>query len=693
MSELTSLLKKLSRWPARCCEPQASLKPSERWTGVLLGLIVVFAAFFRYSAFAPHAFYGDDLAFYSSYVAGACGTTLRTILFSACDERFRPLAFGFITLNMHFFGTNLLGYFIVNCLLQGFVGWAIFRLFLLLSRGRAVLSFFGAVAIALSRFAFYEITQVIGPIESLATLFSVLSLTVFLKSYLEFGGRRNQIFAIVFFALAALSHERFLALAPWFIGAVLILDRAYGQNWWTSFRRCSAYATVPIVYVGYKTLILKSAFLIGTGGTQMHIEISRMIDFAKEALGMLIGLNGGPAYLVGFPLSWGDRGSTIVALLCAGAWGTGVVSGVVLGVRRARSQKSIGIKPAVRALVWPFLLLGASAIALAPGLTTIRLETRWVFVPLIFFFSPLYWAAGEVRDRELKRWRVGLAILTLVAFGAMTVSDARVVPYLGNTSLVASARIADGVKNEISDRAREFTGITRLVVVADPNNCKWALFDGRFFAIYGPSGLTVDCAQSVDIALAGGDLEGTRFLVQEPGGVLRDVTREVRQAWESQYGENVAYSFDKLFSHGKISSERMVATPTGRGVFLASWPTILGPRRALTVLSGFSYAFDNVDVPKRAEIRFKVGMIFQAHQRARATVTIESMDSSVSQRFSRLLVQPKISGYPDFDYVKIQLNKKFSGKTIRVIFAAESPGGDATAQWVAYADPRLISGP
>ena len=139
------------------------------------------------------------------------------------------------------------------------------------------------------------------------------------------------------------------------------------------------------------------------------------------------------------------------------------------------------------------------------------------------------------------------------------------------------------------------------------------------------------------------------------------------------------------FARGRISDTMKVQTPTGQGALRLPLDAQNGLRQTLTVLSGFTYRYDDISVEAGDVLRFGVGMIYPAPQSARAIVRIELPDQPADTIYSKDLKQPQAGAKPAFLDVALPLGK-YSGQRVTVSFAVESPGGDSTAHWIGFAE-------
>lgn len=650
------------------------------WLSMTLALAAIAAAtVWRFSPWTHQYFYGDDLDYLLSVRAGECATRAADILTHTCQQRFRPVASGFVLATIQWFGPRMGFYNVVNFLIQFLIAGLAFACARRLSGGRLLVSAIVGVVVATSRFALYGTTQAIGPVESLALATTLLCL----YSVLRFdGGAARLRWAIAALAAAFLAintHERFVVLAVWLSVAMLSSPAARSLSRRTLAALFLACVALPAIYIGYKTLVLDTTFLIGTGGTQLAPDPVQVLRFAGDAAWSLFGFNQGPAYLVGRQPQLGANVETLAGVGLAGSWAALLLLGAVYAWS-ARQASRGGWIEAVR---WPLLLLVLAAFVLFPALLTIRLEHRWLMAPFALLMLVAAWSAGRVAERKR-----GVATVLACMLGVSSVAtDSMAMRGYDQVFLVSSAHFADLVKRDILDADPSARGPIRLV--AEDSHCRWTLRDGRFFAVYGKAAREVHCYASLEDAIEGGLPPGTGLFSLGADDKLADLTTRV-EAMSGGNDHAVVFDFLDRFDAGKINDARHVDTPTGRGVLRLPWESTLGQRDTLIVLSGFRYRFEDVAVPAGASFRFGVSMLYPARQSARLVITATLQGAPARTLLSLDLVPPSPSTQAvDFQQQSIDLSA-FAGSKVAFEFSVQSPGGDSTAHWVGLMNPVIV---
>lgn len=647
---------------------------------LVLGLALL-AVVWRFLPWMPSVFYGDDLDYLLLFEDGRCATTPSEILIAACYERFRPVASGVVMGLMAIADRDITYHLAANVFLHALIATMVYVVAQRLSGGRWVVSLALAMAVALSRLATYQVTQMIGPVESITLLATIVAVCAALRAdtRLEDAWRWGWV-AIAAVFVAIHTHERSIVVAGWLALVFMLSPMVRGlprMRWLALLAACVA---LPVFYVGYKTFVLETHFLVGTGGTHIELKASMVLDHAVQAAKSLLSYNSGPDYLVGRSVSHEWRVGWILALAFAAAWAGSIVFGLYRGIGAAGTTDE---SPSSR-LRWLFLLLVLAGLLLAPALVTIRLEQRWLLAPFTIGMLIPAWAVGVVTRQE---GRSTVAAFAVVASIASIAVDTAVMHYYDRLFFISSPRFAEMVKRDVIDRDPRSQGDVALLVSAD--QCNWTLFNGGFFRIYGGKARKVHCFATQEEAKSAGLPPGTRIYGLEGAQRLVDLTDRKPAAGPSERSQ-ARIDFLNTFAQGRINDKSRVQTPTGQGVLVQPWDAVDGARQTLTVVSGFAYHFDNIVVGDEDSLRFSVGMIYPAAQSARAVVRIEVPGRGSTTIYSADLVPPAADAKPAFADVSIPLGQ-YAGQRVSLSFAVESPGGNPTAHWVGFAEPRVLA--
>ncbi|MEO6365895.1 MAG: hypothetical protein ABIO38_07610 [Luteimonas sp.] len=646
---------------------------------ILVFALAVLAITWRFLPWMPSVFYGDDLDYLLLFEDGQCATTLSEILTATCYERFRPVASSVVMALMAIADHDINYHLVANVALHGLIATMVYVISQRLSGGRRVVSVALALAVALSRLATYQVTQMIGPVESITLLSALVAVHAALRADARVvDAWRWGWIAIAAAFVAMHTHERSMVLAAW-LAVVFALSPTVRSlpraRWLALLAGCVA---LPVFYVSYKTLVLHTYLLVGTGGTHVELQSATIVEHLWQASRSLLAFNTGPDYLAGRNVTGDWRIAWGLAMVFACTW----IGSIAWGVRQAFDADGVRTDSAWSRLRWLLWLLMLAGALLVPALLTVRLEQRWLLAPFVIGLLVVAWAAGMVpRDRR----HVAITILAVVLACASFAVDTAVMRHYDRLFFISSPRFAAQVKRDVVDAAPRRTGDVALLAGAD--QCNWTLFRGGFFRIYGGMARKVHCFVTLDEARRAGLPDGTHIYGPEGPDRLTDLTAKPIPVVQ---GKRLSARVDFLdeFARGHISDTMKMQTPTGQGALVMQWDARDGVRQTLTVLSGFTYRYDDIAVEAGEVLRFGVGMIYPAPQSARAIVRIGLPGQPVATIYSEDLKQPLAGAKPAFIGVALPL-EKYAGQRVTVSFAVESPGKDSTAHWIGFAEPSI----
>lgn len=501
---------------------------------VQLCLVLMFAlvaAFWRYSPLMPKVFYGDDLGFFLAFKDGECGTVVSQILTTVCADKFRPVAAGFILLLFNLFDSTIAHYMTVNVLLQAISATLVFAIAHRLSNGNLVVALCIAIAVATSRFAAYQVTQVIGPVEGLAlplflaVVYSLLRADEQQEDTWRFGWT-----AILLSFLLIHNHERYILISAWLGIAFILLPnfRALPEKYFVALLAASV--ALPVFYVAYKIAVLHTPFLVGTGGSYLDFDPGRMLKHLRQAVLSIFGFNSGPENLIGVKLRslpW------FPAWILASIFFITIVLIIFLGVRSAliHQAKSISILIRLSSIRWPILFFVLSLLLLLPAISTIRVEQRWLFAPFILLLLAGAWAVSQ----QQSKFRIPGWPLIVVLSVSSILLDRAILKHFNNVFFVYSPRFAEMVKRDIADK---YSGQSwDIDLLAVKSHCDWSLWNGGFFRIYGGQQRQVKCISTNDIS---GDIapdSRARVFAERSPGYLSDITDEWRKRPQAEHNK------------------------------------------------------------------------------------------------------------------------------------------------------------
>ena len=372
--------------------------------------------------------YMDDLYLWSCYG----NQSFTEYVFPMGSSRFRFLFYLASWLELFLIGGHVEWMVPFNIILNTGIAYSIYRMAVSFSDGRRIISFAAGILYLSSRMAYYQIGQFYGLMESLA-LWAAIGVLWFLYRYVNEKKTGAFLMANVLYFVVSFIHERYMALLPLLILAVILSigkgltsetetvepekrsepvysaesghSRGRGQSRRAKNRRAYSVRAAAgeekrgghlpgILLIAVTLLVFGAIQMIrlctigtlspaGTGGTDVA-DTFRLTDAISRALsqvGFVFGRNSGPVYLCIEPFSDSPDGVKNLILAAEAVLGTGVLAAVI-GMLREQGKIICHLKNAVLFLCFIALCIGSSSV-------TIRIEMRWVYVAyaaaLLFF--------------------------------------------------------------------------------------------------------------------------------------------------------------------------------------------------------------------------------------------------------------------------------------------------------------------
>ena len=144
--------------------------------------------------------------------------------------RFRPVYWALSYIEMVFVGNDPNRYWYFNVVLNGLLACFLCYFSWVVSKGKKIVSFSLGILFLSAHFAYYQIAQALGILETLALGFSLITLYfLYLQLNEERHFVRNLVLSHLFFFLLVFTHERYIALLPLFY-VPLFFRRSVGKN-------------------------------------------------------------------------------------------------------------------------------------------------------------------------------------------------------------------------------------------------------------------------------------------------------------------------------------------------------------------------------------------------------------------------------------------------------------------------------
>ena len=260
--------------------------------------------------------------------------------------RFRPVYWALSYIEMVFVGNDPNRYWYFNVVLNGLLACFLCYFSWVVSKGKKIVSLSLSLIFLSAHFAYYQIAQALGILETLALGFSLITLYfLYLQLNEEKHFLRNLIFSHIFFFLLVFTHERYIALLPLFYVPLFFRGRAGEAK----------------ILTGGKILPLAQAFLFyairkfaigsfipkGTGGTEVteSFKLEEALQNAFTEVYYIFGFQKGPEHLNG--ISWENVAENIRKLVYASIVVLGIAVFLCLIfalIRIFKTEKAIGMK-------------------------------------------------------------------------------------------------------------------------------------------------------------------------------------------------------------------------------------------------------------------------------------------------------------------------------------------------------------
>ncbi len=231
--------------------------------------------------------------------------------------RFRPVYWALSYIEMVFVGNDPNRYWYFNVALNGLLACFLCYFSWVVSKGKKLIPLFLSVVFLSAHFAYYQIAQALGILETLALGFSLLTL-YFLYQELneEKHFLRNLVFSHLFFFLLVFTHERYIALLPLFYVPLLFRGRAGkakiltgGKNeghqghFFTSHLPYILPLAQAFLFYAIRKFAIGSFVPKGTGGTEVSesFKLGEALQNAFAEVYYIFGFQKGPEHLNGIP--------------------------------------------------------------------------------------------------------------------------------------------------------------------------------------------------------------------------------------------------------------------------------------------------------------------------------------------------------------------------------------------------------
>lgn len=644
--------------------------------GFIVFAILLLASTLRFYPWTPTGFYTDDLTNYLTYLDGNFASSLFQTLFMSSAEKYRPFVQALIGALFWLFGSHYTLYFWVIIFWHSLCAFMLFRVCMTVSGRNIWVSLACALVFATFHFGLLQATQIIGFVETVSLFFFLLMLYWTVRLYaLEQVDRtfaRYCAFVLLAGFAAIHSHERYMPTAPW-LTLVLFFAPAMQTLRFVPRVLIAGLPWITIVFnIAYKVFVLHDPIFVGTGGAHMRPEFNQTVDQVRQALFSLFGFNRGPDYLAMHTVIPGERGWWLALAFNVGALIL-FIAALIKTLRRGSGEK-----PSV---VWALSLFLLILLMLLPPALTIRVEQRWLLLPLGLVFIVIAWCVG----RFVGKARLAGSAVALIALANLYAADLQLTRYFPNMYLMDGVRFVTALVRVMP--IIPSTG--QIAFYPNPDHCR-GLGSGNFFRAYGGEKRDVNCVTSLDRAKRPELLAQSAIVLAYDVRAYRmaDVTPLLKAI--SDRDGRLSYDFHDRFHDGRIGSNTPIKTPIGVGAMAFHMDTVIGRQNALVVASGIKYSYDLTIGDAPIALRFSTGMIFPSTSPIRATVRIATRLHPDDEVLFSQLVRPRLGNELTYiDPISLPLDA-YRNQPVSISFEVDAPPGAWTGQWVGFAEPRLV---
>ena len=642
-----------------------------------LFLIAVTAAcIYRFYSLMPTVYSGDDLTYYYSFLNHVPGTRLHDVLTSCYMGKFRPVSSGILAILFGVLEDKIYIFLLLNVLLMTATCFVAVKVVKLIYEAPYLLLLALGVIISSSRFALFQVTQVV-PNEQLA--FFLFICTIYFQIRRKHSNNSPTLLALwtlIFATLSNLCHERYILVYLWLIIDSGILTIHRKSNKYSYGIYSSLAIIIPLAYVVYKEKMLNTSILVGVGGARISPTLFDFIKHCTEFLASLFGFNLGPDHLVG--INFFQLPSTLEFYLSIFIF----ISLLFLLYKSLVFTRGFANFFCSNREIISYLLL--FIFISLPAVSTIRVEQRWIYTSyvLILLFIPYLLLSRSKKNQIITYTAI------LLVYASLLYIDTTYLTYYNRTYLVDSYKVASDFKDNHAPALLRAENVKNIAIIGQKTNSNWIFSGNDLFKLLGLPFLSVVHVDNTEEVPTNFTTQNSRFYKLKMN-YLEDVT----SSWSKPTAENqpISYNFINSFDHGILSNTSPVSTPTGKGVFLMNLDCARGKTKSMVLVEGHEIVFPNVLLPKNSDILFSASMVYPGSVPSSLQISlIDPTTANKSVIFDADLIPPQQQDDLNFQHFQLHINNQ-EAETKSIAFRCyykKPPNGPL---WIGISDAKISS--
>lgn len=356
-------------------------------------------------------FYDDDLATWHLYN----NNNFIKFIFNTSFNKFRPILYILLWFCYKIGNNSMIFFNYVNLLISIIISLNIFYMINKITKIKYI-AFTCSIAFILSKYAYYNITQVLGIMEALALLCACAFLYNCYQYLNNINKEKYYKNIIILYIVLPYIHERYIILLPMFF-IILLLNNEISIKNLKWIKKLIIPIIIFIVFLGLRLVLFHDRFLDGTGGTDVKetFNIIKIIKFIRYQIFSLFQINiyRGFNYLHG--ISFNELNIIIKILICL--WNLFIIFIVFKFIyeiiKNDKNRKNI--------IYNSILFISFICLCILSSSITIRVEMRWLYISYVgflFYLAYMFYiiiSKQTIEERKkLKYARLFLSIIIIL---------------------------------------------------------------------------------------------------------------------------------------------------------------------------------------------------------------------------------------------------------------------------------------